>query len=164
MEQEFDDLLMGDEDTLKGKFLIFSMGNEDYGIEIRHVTEIIGIQAITPVPELEEYVKGVINLRGKIIPVMDVRLRFKKPEREYDDRTCIIIIEIRDLFIGLIIDRVSEVVSISDEEIAAPPDFNKNFHNKYIKGIGKINNSVKLLLDCEKILSDDEIDSLSNIG
>jgi len=164
MDHELDNLLMNDEDTLKGKFLIFSLGSEDYGIEIRHVTEIVGIQSVTPIPELPEYVRGVINLRGKIIPVIDVRLRFKKPTREYDDRTCIIIVEIKDLFIGIIIDRVSEVVSIPEEEIAAPPDLNNSFHNKYIKGIGKLGNSVKLLLDCEKLLSEDELESLTSIG
>lgn len=164
MEQDLDNLLAEEEDTLKGKYLVFTIGKEEYGIEIRYVTEIIGIQAITPIPELAEYVKGVINLRGRIIPAMDVRLRFKKQEREYDDRTCIIIIEIRDLSIGLIIDRVSEVVNIPDEEISAPPELNKNFHNRYIKGIGKVGNSVKLVLDCEMLLSEDEIESLSSIN
>jgi len=153
-----------EEDTQKEKYLVFTIGKEDYGIEIKFVTEIIGIQAITPIPELAEYVRGVINLRGRIIPVIDVRLRFKKESREYDDRTCIIIVEIRDMSIGLIIDRVSEVVSIPDENIAPPPDINKGFHNKYIKGIGKVGNSVKLVLDCEKLLSEDEIENLSNIG
>lgn len=153
-----------EEDTQKGKYLVFTIGSEDYGIEIKYVIEIIGIQAITPIPELSEYVRGVINLRGKIIPVIDVRLRFKKEPREFDDRTCIIIVEIKDISVGLIIDRVSEVVVIPDEEIAPPPEINKSFHNKYIKGIGKVGNSVKLVLDCEKLLSEDEIESLNNIG
>ena len=90
-----------EEDTQKGRYLTFGLGNEAYGIEIEHVTEIIGIQAITELPELPEYIRGIINLRGKIIPVMDVRLRFKKEFREYNDRTCIIVIDISGISIGL---------------------------------------------------------------
>lgn len=153
-----------EEDTQKGKFLTFELGNEEYGIEIANVTEIIGIQAITEVPELPAYVKGIINLRGKIIPVMDVRLRFKKEEKEYDDRTCIIVIDIKGLSVGLIIDSVSEVLTISEENIVPPPEISNATHSKYIKGIGKVENDVKLLLDCEKLLSDDEFSSLSDIA
>jgi purine-binding chemotaxis protein CheW len=164
MEQAIvQELLEQEEDTQKGKFLTFSMGNEMYGIEIRYVTEIIGIQSITEVPELPEYVMGIINLRGKIIPVMDVRLRFKKTFREYNDRTCIVVIDTNDISIGLIVDSVSEVLVIRDEEIVPPPDINKGGH-KYIKAIGKTGSDVKLLLDCEKLLNDDEIECLSNIG
>lgn len=152
-----------DEDTQKGKYLTFALGEEDYGIEIRFVTEIIGIQQITKVPELPDYIKGIINLRGKIIPVMDVRLRFKKEAKEYNDRTCIIVIDIKDISIGLIVDTVAEVISISDGEIVPPPDSKTGFHNKYIKGIGKVSNEVKLLLDCEKLLNDEELDKLDEI-
>jgi purine-binding chemotaxis protein CheW len=151
-----------EEDTQKGKYLTFILGNESYGIEIKYVTEIIGIQPITEVPELPGYIKGIINLRGKIIPVMDVRLRFRKPYREYNDRTCIIVIDIDSIAIGLIVDSVAEVISIPDTEIVDPPDINKN-GNRYIKGIGKVGSEVKLLLDCEKLLNEDEIDSLSGI-
>jgi purine-binding chemotaxis protein CheW len=156
------DLLELEEDTQKGKFLTFVLGSESYGIEIKHVTEIIGIQAITEVPELPEYIRGIINLRGKIIPVMDVRLRFKKPFRDYNDRTCTIVVDIKEVSIGLIVDGVSEVVSIPDTEIVAPPDLNKG-GNRYIKGIGKIGSDVKLILDCEKLLSDEVIDNISEI-
>lgn len=159
VEQE---LLEQEEDTQKGRFLTFALSNESYGIEIRYVTEIIGIQPITEVPELPEYIKGIINLRGKIIPVMDVRLRFKKPYREYNDRTCVIVIDIKDISIGLIVDNVAEVLSIPDTEIVAPPEINKG-SNRYIKGIGKVGGEVKLLLNCDKLLNDDEADSLSNI-
>ncbi|MGB7604991.1 MAG: chemotaxis protein CheW [Lutisporaceae bacterium] len=159
VEQE---LLEQEEDTQKGRFLTFALSNESYGIEIRYVTEIIGIQPITEVPELPEYIKGIINLRGKIIPVMDVRLRFKKPFREYNDRTCVIVIDIKDISIGLIVDNVAEVLSIPDTEIVAPPEINKG-SNRYIKGIGKVGSEVKLLLNCDKLLNDDEADSLSNI-
>jgi len=155
------DEALGWEDTQKGKFLTFSLGSQFYGIEIKYVTEIIGgIQAITQVPELPDYVKGIINLRGKIIPVIDVRLRFKKEPKAYNDRTCIIVIDIRDVSVGLIVDAVAEVTSIPEHDIVAPPDVNKGFHNRYIQGIGKVGGEVKLILDCDKLLSDGEIEGL----
>ncbi len=150
------------EDTQKGKFLTFAVGKEDYGIEIKNVTEIIGIQAITGIPELPPYVKGIINLRGKIIPVMDVRLKFRKESMEYNDRTCIIVIEMMDISIGLIVDNVAEVLNIDDENIVPPPDVKTGFHNRYISGIGKVGNSVKLILDCDKLLREDEIEGIIN--
>lgn len=156
------DINMEDEDTLKGKYLIFKLGNELYGMEIRFITEIIGIQSITEVPEMPEYVKGVTNLRGKIIPVMDARIRFKMPVREYDGRTCIIVIDTNDISIGLIVDGVSEVLALRDEDIAPPPEINKG-GRKYIKGIGKSGGTVKLLLDCQMFLTDDEIESISEL-
>lgn len=156
------ELLDQEEDTQKDKFLTFILGNENYGIEIKHVTEIIGIQPVTEVPELPEYIRGIINLRGKIIPVMDVRLRFRKLFREYNDRTCIIVIDIKDVSIGLIVDSVSEVLSIPENEIVTPPEVSKN-GNKYIKGIGKVGSEVKLILDCEKLLDEDEVENLSKI-
>ena len=153
------------EDTQSGKFLTFSLGKEEYGIEIKFVTEIIGLQAITEVPELPDYVKGIINLRGKIIPVIDVRTRFKKETKEYNDRTCTIVIDIKGLCVGLIVDTVSEVLAIPEEEIVPPPQVNNNdHHHKYINGIGKVGNNVKLLLNCEKLLNYDEVESLSNIA
>lgn len=150
-----------EEDTMKGRYLTFSLGNESYGIEIRFVTEIIGIQPITEVPELPDYVKGIINLRGKIIPVMDVRLRFKKNFREYNDRTCIIVIDIEAISIGLIVDSVSEVITIPDHEIVAPPDISKE-GSRFISGIGKVSNEVKLILDCDMLLNEQEKNHLSN--
>jgi purine-binding chemotaxis protein CheW len=150
-----------EEDTQKDRFLTFSLDKESYGIEVRYVTEIIGIQAITEVPELPEYVKGIINLRGKIIPVMDVRLRFKKEPREYNDRTCTIVVDIREVSIGLIVDSVSEVITIPEQDVVEPPQMNKGFNNRYIKKIGKVGNDVKLLLDCEKLLTEDELEDLN---
>ena len=164
MAEKFDDILSMEEDTQKGKFLTFALGKEEYGIEIKYVTEIVGIQAITEVPELPEYVKGIINLRGKIIPVIDVRLRFKKEEKEYNDRTCTIVVDINDVSVGLIVDTVAEVMSIAEQDIVDPPQISSGGHNKYIKGIGKVGNNVKLLLDCDKLLSDDEVESLGNIA
>lgn len=151
------------EDTQKGKFLTFSVGKESYGIEIKYVTEIIGIQDITNVPELPEYLKGIINLRGKIIPVIDVRLRFRKEAKLYNDRTCIIVIDIKDISVGLIVDNVSEVLNIGDGNIVPPPDVKTGFHSRYVRGIGKVGNEVKLLLDCDKLLNDDEIDKITKI-
>lgn len=150
-----------EEDTLKGRYLTFLLGNESYGIEVRYVTEIIGLQAITEIPELPEYVRGIINLRGKIIPVMDVRLRFKKEPKDYNDRTCVIVVDINDISIGLIVDTVSEVITILEDDIVEPPEMNKGFSNRYIKNVGKYGDEVKLLLDCEKLLTADELESLS---
>lgn len=150
------------EDTQKGKFLTFTLGNENYGLEIQFVTEIIGIQAITEVPELPAYIKGIINLRGNIIPVMDVRIRFGKAPMEYNDRTCVVVIEIQNISIGLIVDSVSEVISIPDQEIVPPPKMNK-IENRFIKGIGTSGNEVKLLLDSEKLLNDEDSETLNNI-
>lgn len=150
-----------EEDTQKDRYLTFVLSKESYGIEIKYVTEIIGLQAITEIPELPEYVRGIINLRGKIIPVMDVRLRFKKEPREYNDRTCVIVVDIKDISIGLIVDSVSEVLTIPEQDVVEPPQMNKGFNNRYIKRIGKVGNEVKLLLDCEKLLTEDELENLS---
>lgn len=152
------------EDTQKGRFLTFVLDKEVYGIEIKYVTEIINIQKITEVPELPDYIKGIINLRGKIIPVLDVRTRFRKESKEYNDRTCIIVIDVDDVSVGLIVDSVAEVISITEEDIVQPPDANTGFSNKYIKGIGKVGNEVKLLLDCRKLLSDEDCESLAKIS
>ena len=156
------DDLIEEEDTQKNKYLTFTLEDEFYGIEIKYVIEIIGIQPISEIPELPEYIMGIINLRGKIIPVMDVRLRFKKEPLEYNDRTCIIVIQIEDISVGLIVDGVSEVIDIPDCEIVEPPEISK-IKNKFIKGIGKVQNDVKLLLDCDKLLNNENADSLSNI-
>lgn len=151
-----------EEDTQKDRFLTFNLDRESYGIEIQYITEIIGIQTITSIPELPDYVKGIINLRGKIIPVMDVRLRFKKEPLEYNDRTCIIVIDIKELSIGLIVDSVAEVITIPVEDIVEPPKVNKDVQNRYIKSIGKVGNDVKLLLDCDRLLTEDEVEDISN--
>ena len=147
-----------EEDTQENKFLTFIIGKEDYGIEIRHVTEIIGIQNITEVPDMPPHVKGVINLRGKVIPVMDVRLRFGVEERPYDDRTCIIVININEQPVGLIVDRVLEVLDIPENEIEPPPKMNmkKGKSNRFIQGMGKVGDQVKILLNANRLLYDEE--------
>lgn len=157
MKTVFDEL---EEDTQKGKFLTFSLGKEYYGIDIMYVKEIVGIQPITVVPELPEFIKGIINLRGKIIPVMDARLKFKKIPKEYNDRTCIIVIDVLELSIGIIVDAVSEVLNINDENIVPPPNLNTS-GRKYIKSVGKSDENVTLILDCEKLLDEEEIEKIS---
>lgn len=151
-----------EEDTQKDKYLTFRIENEFYGIDIKYVIEIIGIQPISEIPQLPEYIKGIINLRGKIIPVMDVRLRFEKEPREYNDRTCVVVAEIKDISVGLIVDGVSEVISIPESDIVDPPEMSRD-KNRFIRGIGKAQSGVKLILDCDKLLNDRETESLSNI-
>ncbi|TCL76257.1 purine-binding chemotaxis protein CheW [Hydrogenispora ethanolica] len=156
MDEILDDL----EDTQKGRYLIFTVGEEDYGIAIGQVTEIIGIQEITAVPELPNYMIGIINLRGKIIPVMDMRRRFKLEPREYTNRTCIIVVNIREIAIGLIVDQVLEVLRIDDADLAPPPEVKSGFHNRYVQAIGKAGDGVKLLLNCDQLLADNELTPL----
>lgn len=149
-----------EEDTQKDKFLTFHLANEDYGIEIEYVTEIIGIQKITQVPDMPNYVKGVINLRGKVIPVMDMRRRFHLPDRDYDDRTCIIVVDISGAQIGLVVDEVREVADIPEDQIEQPPTTGKDGGGHYIKGIGKMDDEVKIILDVATILHEGGIDDL----
>ena len=152
-----------EEDTQKDRYLTFVLGEECYGIEIKYVTEIIGMHAIAVIPEIPDYVKGIINLRGKIIPVIDVRIRFKKEVKSYNDRTCVIVVDINDLSIGLIVDSVAEVLTIPEQEIVDPPRINKGVNNRYIKKIGKVGNEVKLLLDCDKLLTDTDLELLNEV-
>ncbi|OPJ61902.1 chemotaxis protein CheW [Clostridium oryzae] len=162
MIDDTEEVEINEEDTQKDKYLIFEIEKEFYGVEIRYVTEIIGIHPITEVPEVPDYIMGIINLRGKIIPVMDVRIRFKKEFKNYTDRTCIIIVDMNDVSVGLIVDGVAEVISISEENVVQPPEFNGTY-NKYIKGIGKAGDSVKLILDCDKLLSDKDNEIINGI-
>lgn len=151
LEEDDDEL----EDAQEGKFLTFFLNREEYGIEIRYVREIIGIQTITDVPDMPEYIRGVINLRGKVIPVMDMRMRFQLSLREYDDRTCIIVINIEEQLLGLIVDRVSEVLDINKEQMEESPNVQRQGGNRFIKWMGKINDQVKLLLDAERLLTEE---------
>lgn len=144
-----------EEDTQKNQFLTFWVAEEAYGIEIRYVTEIISIIAITPIPQLPPFIKGIINLRGRIIPVMDMRLKFGMEAIEYNERSCIIVVDIDSLAIGLIVDSVAEVLSIAEEDIVPPPEF-AGGNNRYMQGIGKVADGVRLLLDCRRLLAEDE--------
>ena len=152
-----------EEDTQKGRFLTFKLGEESFGLEIKYVTEIVGIQPITKIPEVPNYVKGIINLRGKVISVIDVRVKFKKEPVDYDERTCIIVIDIDDMSVGLIVDNVSEVITIKDDDIVPPPSYKTGFQNEYIKGVGKYKDGVKLLLDSNKLLTDKEKEEIKEI-
>ncbi len=151
------------EDSLKEKYLTFIIDEQSYCIDIRYVLEIIVVQPITVVPELPYYIKGIINLRGKVIPVLDVRLRFGKEERPYDDKTCFVVVDVAGSSVGIIVDEVEEVMQIADENVAQPPNFSKNGSSRYVKGIGKIQDQVKLILDCQKLLNDDEIEEIVTI-
>lgn len=142
-----------DEYTMKGKFLTFYIEEETFGIEIIHVMEIIGVQPITKMPKMPHYIKGIVNLRGRIIPLLDVGLRFNKPQIIYNDRTCIIVIDLEGILFGLIVDKVSDVLSISKEDIIKNPEFQSNGRQGYIKSIGKIGEQVILLIDCKKLIN-----------
>ena len=159
-EVVLDDYDEDDEDTQKDKFLTFQVGTEEFGISIRHVTEIIGLQKITDVPDMPDFIKGVINLRGKVIPVMDVRSRFKLESREYDDRTCIVVVNIKDKSVGLVVDRVSEVADIPESRIEPPAQIGSGTASRYIQGMGKIGEEVKILLDVDRLLYEDELESM----
>lgn len=153
-------------DAQKGKYMTFKSGNEYFGLKIQFVNEIIGFQAITAIPETEDYIKGLINLRGKIIPVIDVRLRFKQPPFEYNDRTCIIVINVKSTVVGLIVEKIAEVVEIREENILPPPSIGRadKVQNKYVYGIGKVGDSVKLLLDPDKLINDEDLSVIEQVN
>lgn len=144
------------EDTQKDKYLTFSIGEEIYGLEISYVLEIIGVQDITEVPRQLPFIKGVINLRGKIIPVMDIRLRFGKAAREYDDRTCVVVLELEEMTVGIIVDTVVEVLNILPEQISEPPSFDERHGRSFINGIGKLGDDVKLLLNVRELIAHEQ--------
>lgn len=165
IRDEFDDDFGEDgEDTQKDKFLTFHLNREDYGIEIRFVTEIIGIQRITEVPDMPNFLKGVINLRGKVIPVMDVRLRFGMEPRDYDDRTCIVVVNINNTPIGLVVDKVQEVVDIPESQVEAAPEKARGKRSRFLQGMGKVNDQVKILLNVEQLLYEEERAQLEEIA
>lgn len=152
MSQENEEILVEDEDTTKDQYLTFEIDNEDYGIEIANIKEIISICPITKVPHTSNYVKGIINLRGDIIIVIDVRKRFLKSEKPYDDLTCIVVIEYLQYSLGLIVDNVKEVMFIDEKDVMPPPSAKLSHSNQFIRNIGKVNDEIKLLLDLDKFL------------
>jgi purine-binding chemotaxis protein CheW len=137
--------------ALGGKYLTFGLSGEDYGTQILKVREIIGLLDITPVPQMPDSVKGVINLRGRVIPVVDLRLKFGMPEGEYNDETCIIVVDVGQLT-GIIVDTVQEVLDISDDQIDPPPPLGAGVDTCYVLGIGKVKDDVKILLNIDKVL------------
>lgn len=148
----------------EGKYLTFTLAEEEYGIGILKIKEIIGMMPITTVPQTPEFVKGVINLRGKVIPVIDLRLRFGMDSIDYTERTCIIVVEIEGstgtIQIGIVVDAVSEVLNIKGEDIENTPTFGTKLDTEYILGMAKMGGGVKILLDIDKVLSEGEIASL----
>jgi len=145
----------------EGKYLTFTLADEEYGIGILKIKEIIGMMPFTSVPQTPDFVKGVINLRGKVIPVIDLRLRFGMEAIGYTDRTCIIVVEVEgesgEIMIGIVVDTVSEVLNIKSEDIEETPAFGTKLNTDYIMGMAKIGGGVKILLDIDKVLKSEEI-------
>ncbi|MBU0639185.1 MAG: chemotaxis protein CheW [Planctomycetes bacterium] len=139
-----------------GKYLTFCLAGEEYGLEILKVREINGIMDITAVPQMPNYVKGVINLRGKVIPVIDLRLKFGIEAAEYTDQTCIIVVDVGTLM-GIIVDTVQEVLDVSSSQIDPPPPLGVEVDTRFILGMGKVKDDVKILLDIDKVLTADEL-------
>ena len=140
------------------KYLAFILGNEIYGIEILRVREIIGLMDITTVPQTPNYMKGVINLRGKVIPVIDLRLKFSMQEEDYTQETCVIVTEVNNTSIGIIVDSVSEVLEIKSEEIEETPSFGQGIDTDFIMGMGKTREKIIILLDIKVVLSSEELE------
>ncbi len=147
-----------------GKYLTFRLQNEEYGVEILKVREIIGMIDITSVPRTPDFVKGVINLRGRVIPVIDLRLRFGLEEVEYTEKTCIIVVEIgvddTNIQLGVIVDSVSEVLNVSPDDLQETPKFGISLNTDFILGMAKSNDTVRTLLDIDKVLGSAEIDEM----
>jgi purine-binding chemotaxis protein CheW len=145
----------------EGKYLTFQLAEEGYGIGILKVREIIGMLPVTPVPQTPHFLKGVINLRGQVIPVVDLRLKFGLMEEEYTERTSIIVVEVKGLSnnipIGIVVDTVSEVINITSGEIEPPPDFGATINTSYILGMAKTESGVKILLNIDQVLSAEEL-------
>lgn len=149
---------------MDGKYLTFFTENQLFGVPIADVVQIVGMQDITEVPEFPNYAKGIINLRGTIIPVIDVRLRFGKEEKAYDERTCIIVTMIHDVAVGFIVDAVDAVTDIEDENISAPPKMSGEYSSSYLTGIARHEGRVVLLLDAQRLLSDEVVASMTSAG
>jgi purine-binding chemotaxis protein CheW len=149
----------------EGKFLTFTLDGEEYAVSIHKVKEIIGMMPITIVPRTPIFLKGVMNLRGKMIPIVDLRLKFGMEELEYTDRTCVIIVEVGastgPVLVGLVVDAVSEVLHIKEEEIEEPPAFGGKFQTDHILGLAKTGGQVKILLDMDKVLDPDAAEGLA---
>ncbi len=165
IQKSVDDEILEDdenEELQENQFLTFGIEKETYAIDLLNVMEIIRLIQITPIPETFPFIKGIINLRGKIIPVMDVRLRFNLVEKNYEDRTCIIVVSIKGVEMGLIVDHVSEVLEIAQEQIDSMPSVSKNAAQRFVKGIGKTDGGVKIILDLDSLVFDGEMDILKS--
>jgi purine-binding chemotaxis protein CheW len=159
---ESTDIAIDEDDTMRDKYLTFLLGGEVYAASIEYVIEIVGVQQITDVPDMPNFVKGVINLRGQVIPVIDVRLRFGMEPKEYDDRTCIMVTRMKNLSVGLIVDMVEEVRDITKDLVAAAPKVATSSSGRFIDGIAHMpNNLVIIIIDINKLLHDNELGALA---
>ena len=149
---------------IEGKFLTFVLGEEIYGIEILKAREIIGLMDITTVPQTPDYMKGVINLRGKVIPVIDLRKKFSMQEGVHTQETCVIVVEVNSSSIGLIVDSVSEVSDITGEEIENAPSYGQGIDTSFIMGLGKVKNKIIILLDIDAVLSTEELEMVEELA
>jgi purine-binding chemotaxis protein CheW len=156
----------GNETVLEGKYLTFSLAEEEYGIGILTVKEIIGLMEITSVPKVPDFVKGVINLRGKVIPIIDLRLKFDLSEADQTEKTCIIVVEITgstgQVQMGIVVDSVSEVMNIKGEDIEEAPSFGSAVKTEYILGMAKVEGGVKILLEIDRVLKNEELSILES--
>lgn len=148
--------------TRGGKYLTFILAEEEYGLEILKVREIIGIMDITAVPQMPHFVKGVINLRGKVIPVIDLRLKFGLEPAEYTEETCVIVVDVGSLT-GIIVDTVQEVLDIKGDQIDPPPPLGATVDTSFVLGMGKVKDDVKILLDIEKVLNAEELRQIEGV-
>lgn len=151
-----------EQEDISGKYLTFFLGKEEYGVDVLRVQEIIGLVGISPVPKTAPFVKGVINLRGKVIPVMDLNLRFGLAEKNHTKETCIMVVNTVDdnesqLLKGAVIDRVSGVIDVNENEIEPPPDFGNRIDSEYVTGVAKTASGIKILLDIRKVLESTEV-------
>jgi purine-binding chemotaxis protein CheW len=154
--------------NLAGKYLTFLLANEEYGLEIMKVQEIIGMMPVTKVPRVPDYVRGVINLRGRIIPTVELRAKFSLPTVEDTDRTCIIVVELESekgkINMGIIVDEVAEVMDFDANEIDSAPEFGTALNTSFILGVGVVKGSVKILLDIDKVLTSEEVEAMEGIA
>jgi len=154
-------------DARAGKYLTFQLAAEEFGIRVLKVREIIGVQEITNVPQTPAHIKGVINLRGKVVPVVDLRLKFGLPASEYTQRTCIIVTQVQGesglILMGIVVDGVSEVLNLAAGEIEDTPDFGEEISGQYLLGMAKVKGKVKILLDIDRVLSGQELHSLGSM-
>jgi purine-binding chemotaxis protein CheW len=154
-------------DERSGKYLVFELGREEFGIRVLKVREIMGIQEITAVPQTPPYVKGVINLRGKVIPVVDLRLKFNLPEQEHTRRTCIIVVQLRGeagpMLMGIVVDGVAEVLNLSAADIEDTPDFGTGASSAYLLGMAKVKGKVKILLDIDQVMGNQDLRGMENM-
>ena len=151
------DLLMetsGGADTTKNMYLAFVIEDEQFAVDVGHIKEIVGVMPITAIPRTEEYIKGIINLRGDIVPCIDVRARFRKPEIPYNQLTCIVVVFYQDYILGLIVDSILGVYIIEEDMISSPPSAKLSYANQFVKNIGRADDGIKLLLDLEKLIFD----------